>query len=251
MPSKRARSLILATPTELPTEIPSFKVNHRSCDMSDEQTQRQNDDDFVYDSDLDPETNNNALRIPIQQTSSSSSMGITAPIVSANQETERRAPVALDNAVEQMAPVVLGNVVTNATASLGLPNAVTSATNIMAPIASANQVTNTAASLRAAADIMDPAILQIGNVVLEEQTRTITDLTHQTVFNMRTAVSLTDTVNETFAAKFLKGRWESHIQPHALFLIRLRLHDTTYRALSCKNGPFGSRIRVANYLWQR
>ena len=177
MPSKRARTLIRATPTEMPSEIPSFRVNQRSENMSDEQTQRQNDDEFVYDSDLNPE-----------QTSSSSSMGITAPIATANQVTEIRAPVVLDNAVEQMAPVVLGNVVTTAMASLGLPNAMTGVTN-MAPIATANQVTNTATSLRAAADIMDPAILQMGNVILQEQTRTITDLTHQTVFNMRTAVS--------------------------------------------------------------
>ena len=97
MPSKRARSLIRATPTELPTEIPSVRVNHRSYETSDDQTQRQNDDDFVYDSDSDPNTNVNAPRIPIQQTSSST--GILAPIALANQVTESRAPAVLDNAV--------------------------------------------------------------------------------------------------------------------------------------------------------
>ena len=56
---------------------------------------------------------------------------------------------------------------------------------------------------------------------------------------MRNAVFLTDTVNEALANKFLvqaqdptfRGRWDSHIQPQALELIRLRLHDITYRTL--------------------
>ena len=211
MPSKRVRTLVRATP------LRQNGVNDTSDETSEEPNQHQNADDLVYDSDVESEAKQ------------------TAPIATANLVTEIRAHVVLGNRVENMAPVVLDNEVTNAMA----PLMVTSATNIMAPIATADQVTNSAASLRAAADIMDPSILQMGNVVRQDQTNTITDLTHQTVFNMRTAVSLTDTVNETLAAKFLvqardptfKGRWDSHIQPHALFLIRLRLHDPTYRTL--------------------
>ena len=168
MPSKRVRSLVRATPTENLEEIPATTVNNFEAD------------DYIYDSDDDPNVNASVF-----QRMTRSATGTTAPIATANQVTEN------------MAPVVLGNEVTNAMA----PLMVTSATNIMAPIASADQVTNTAASLRAAADIMDPAIIQMGSVVLSEQARPITDLTHQTVFNMRTAVSLTDTVNETLAAK--------------------------------------------------
>ena len=164
MPSKRARSLIRATPSETPAEIPSFTVNHHSSETSEEQTQRQNnDDDFVYDSDEDQ--NINAPRIPARQTSSAT--GILAPIGLANQVTEIRAPVVLGNAVDNMAPVVLGNAVTNAMAPIGLAHAVTNATNTTAPIGLANQVTNTAVSLRAAADIMDQGILQMGRLRIQ------------------------------------------------------------------------------------
>ena len=77
----------------------------------------------------------------------------------------------------------------------------------------------------------------MGNVVPPE--RPVQDLTQQSVFNIRNAVFLTDTVNETLANNFLlqaqdptfRGRWDSHIQPQALELIRLRLHDITYRTL--------------------
>ena len=135
--------------------------------------------------------------------------------------TDIRAPVVLGNVARNTAPISLANPVANTTAPIGLANA----------------VTNTAISLSAAADIMDHDILQMGNVVPNEPT--IQDLTQQTVFNMRNAVFLTDTVNEILANSFLvqaqdptsRGRWDSHIQPQALDLIRLRLHDENYRTL--------------------
>ena len=160
------------------------------------------------------------MRLP-QQTSTSSSARNTVPIGLANSVTEIRAPVVLGNVAENTAPIGLANSVANTTAPIGLANA----------------VTNTAISLSAAADIMDNDILQMGNVVPTEHT--VQDLTQQTVFNMRNAVFLTDTVNETLANSFLiqaqdptfRGRWDSHIQPQVLGLIRLRLHDSTYRTL--------------------
>ena len=133
MPSKRVRTLIRATPTDNHTEISACTVNHYEADTSAEQTQKQNDDEYIYDSDDDPRVNASVI-LPQWTSSSSSATGITAPIATANQVTEIRAPVVLDNRVENMAPVVLGNEVTNAMA----PSMVTSATNIMAPIASAN-----------------------------------------------------------------------------------------------------------------
>ena len=106
MPSKRVRTLVRATPQR------QNGVNDTSDETSEEPTQPQNEDDLVYDSDIETEAKQ------------------TAPIATANQVTEN------------MAPVVLGNEATNAMA----PLMVTSATNIMAPIATADQVTNTATS---------------------------------------------------------------------------------------------------------
>ena len=160
MPSKRARSLIRAAPT-----------NHYTAE-----TQQQIDEEPVYDSDEDSNVN------PL---ATSSSAGNTVPIGLANSVTEIRAPVVLGNVAENTAPIGLAN----------------SVANNMAPIGLANAVTNTAISLSAAADIMDHDILQMGIVVPTEHT--VQDLTQQTVFNMRNAVFLTDTVNETLANSFL------------------------------------------------
>ena len=153
----------------------------------------------IYDSDDDLNLERNQ---PSNTISSSTSAGNTAPIGLANSVTEIRAPVVLGNEADNMAP-----------------------------IGSANTVTNTLSNQ------LDQDILQMGNVVPPE--RTVQDLTQQSVFNMRNAVFLTDTVNEALANSFLvqaqdptfRGRWDSHIQPQALELIRLRLHDITYRTL--------------------
>ena len=72
---------------------------------------------------------------PTQQTSSSSSSGTSALIGLANPVIAIRAPVVLDNVGEIMAPILLGNPVTNTT-------------NTTAPIYSGNSVTNTSLSLR-------------------------------------------------------------------------------------------------------
>ena len=68
------------------------------------------------------------------------------------------------------APAVLGNVAEPNVAPIVLDNPVTNATNTTAPIVSGNSVTNTALSMRTAADIMNPNILRMGNVVLNEAT---------------------------------------------------------------------------------
>ena len=80
MPSKRARSLIRATPTDNHTEIPAFTVNHYEADTSDEQTQKQNDDEYIYDSDEDPRVNASVI-LP-QRTSSSSSSSTSYTLLS-------------------------------------------------------------------------------------------------------------------------------------------------------------------------
>ena len=151
MPSKRARSLIRATPTNHHTGIPAFTVNHYEAETSDVNTQQQDDDELVYDSE-DPSVNA-LVRLP-QQTSTSSSARNTVPIGLANSVTEIRAPVVLGNVAENTAPIGLANSVANTTAPIGLANA----------------VTITAISLSAAADIMDNDILQMGNVVPTEHT---------------------------------------------------------------------------------
>ena len=152
MPSKRARSLIRATPTNHHTGIPAFTVNHYEAETSDVNTQQQDDDELVYDSDENPSVNA-LMRLP-QQTSTSSSARNTVPIGLANSVTEIRALVVLGNVAANTAPTGLANSVANTTAPIGLANA----------------VTITAISLSAAADIMDNDILQMGNVVPTEHT---------------------------------------------------------------------------------
>ena len=96
--------------------------------------------------------------------------------------------------------------------------------------------------MREAANIMENnPILQMGNVVQNDLpiSKRKAEQTEQTVFNMRHAVFLSDTVDEKLAKAFLiqardpafKGHYETHIQKTALRLIRLRLHDVTYRSL--------------------
>jgi hypothetical protein len=63
--------------------------------------------------------------------------------------------------------------------------------------------------------------------------------THHTVFDMRHAVILSDTVDAKLARLFLiqvrdpafEGHWQAHIQKTALRLIKLRLMDEMYRTL--------------------
>jgi hypothetical protein len=67
--------------------------------------------------------------------------------------------------------------------------------------------------------------------------------THHTVFNMRHAVILSDTVDAKLARAFLiqardqafEGHWSAHIQKTALRLIKLRLMDEMYRTLVPEN----------------
>ena len=119
MPAKRARSLIRAHPIH--SEAESLRINHEQVpsETSEDRTQPQNDDDeYVYDSDEDE------ILVNHRPTSSSSATGTLAPIVLGNTVTEIREPIVLGNRVEtHMAPIVLGNPVTNT----------------MAPIVSGNQ----------------------------------------------------------------------------------------------------------------
>jgi hypothetical protein len=67
--------------------------------------------------------------------------------------------------------------------------------------------------------------------------------THHTVFNMRHAVILSDTVDAKLAKLFLvqardpafEGHWSAHIQKTALRQIKLRLMDEMYRTLVPEN----------------
>jgi hypothetical protein len=67
--------------------------------------------------------------------------------------------------------------------------------------------------------------------------------THHTVFNMRHAVIISDTVDAKLARLFLiqardpafEGHWSAHIQKTALRLIKLRLMDKMYRTLVPEN----------------
>ena len=143
MPSKK-RSLIRKYPVHSETE--SLRVNHDQVpsETSQDRTQPQNTEEYVYDSDEDETVVNQ------KPTLSSSSTGTLAPIVLGNTVTENREPIVSDNRVEtQVAPIVLGNPVTNTTA----------------PIVSGNPVTNSALTISEAANIMDQQILQMGNVV--------------------------------------------------------------------------------------
>ena len=110
-----------------------------------------------------------------------------------------------------------------------------------APTVLGSSVTNPALTMSEAADIMNSPILQMGSVVQNDPpiARRAPEQTEQTVFHMRHAVFLSDTVDEKLAKAFLiqarvpafKGHYETHIQKTALRLIRLRLHDVTYRSL--------------------
>ena len=131
MPSKK-RSLIRTYPVHFEAE--SLRVNHDQTpsETSQDRTQPQNTEEYVYDSDEDDTVVNQ------NPTSSSTSTGTLAPIVLGNTVTENREPIVSDNRVEtQVAPIVLGNPVTNTTA----------------PIVSGNPVTNPALTISEAANI--------------------------------------------------------------------------------------------------
>ena len=114
----------------------------------------------------------------------------------------------------------------------------------MAPIVSGNLVTNTA-PLIADAQNRETGILQMENVIQNEpiNTKRAEEQPRRSVFNMNKAVILSDTVDERLAKAFLvqardptfDGQWDAHIQRQALRLIRLRLHDVTYRSLVPSN----------------
>ena len=92
----------------------------------------------------------------------------------------------------------------------------------------------------------------MGNVVQNDPhiTKRAEDQTRRSAFKMSKSVILSDTVDERLAKAFLvqardptfDGQWGAYIQKQALRLIRLRLHDNTYRSLVPAN---------AIHLWPR
>ena len=143
-------------------------------------------DEYIYDSDEDETL--------LRPNSSSTSSIPLAPIVLGNSVTENTAPIVLGNREAiQSAPTVLGS-----------------------------SVTNPVLTISEAANIMDSRILQMGNVVQNDPpiAKRKSEQTEQTVFNMRHAVFLSDTVDEKLAKAFLiqardpafKGHYETHIQ---------------------------------------
>ena len=121
--------------------------------------------------------------------------------------------------------IVLGNV-PSSTLSL--------TTSVSREIVSGNSILNTVPS----------EILQMGNVVNNDThdsqlPKRAAETTHQTVFNMKAAVTLNDVVDESLARRFLvqardnafTGHWSTFIQKTALRLIRFRLYDHSFRTL--------------------
>ena len=147
-------------------------------------------------------------------------------------------PASSSSSTNTLAPIVLGNTVTEITEPIVLGNRAETQT---APIVLGSPVTNTALTMSEAANIMDNPILQMGNIVQNDPpiAKKAVEQTEQTVFNMRHAVFLSDTVDEKLAKAFLiqardpafKVHYTTHIQKTALRLIRFFLHDVTYRSL--------------------
>ena len=141
-----------------------MKVNHAQIP-----SETNDPNEYIYDSDEDETL--------LRPTSSSSSSIPLAPIVSGNSETENTEPIVSGNRVAiQPAPTVLGS-----------------------------PVTNPALTMSEAADIMDTPILQMGNVVQNDPpiAKRAPEQAEQTVFNIRYAVFLSDTVDEKLAKAFL------------------------------------------------
>ena len=212
MPTKRTRPVLRVNPThsEAVALVQNNEQNLSETSRS-QPTQDQNDinvceHDYRYENNEDEEQTT-------QEESSSSSSSSSSTMTSTS------------------APIVSGNSVTTTT---------------MATIVSGNPRANPATSIAAAADIMDHGhILQMGNVVTNDPPipKRVIDQTQHTVFNMRTATILSDTVDERLAKLFLvqardptfAGTWQTHIQKKALRLIRFRLHDVMYRSLVPQN----------------
>ncbi len=235
MPVKRARSLLRAHPTH--SEAEALVVDNEqvlSKTNRDMSTPPQEADE--YDTDNDESAN--------QQTSSSSSSGTTrAPIVSGNLVTTPTAPIVSGSSVVRTtSPIASGSSVTRTTAPIASGSSVTRPT---AAIVSDNLMSYTAISLEAAVNILDGKILQMGNVIQNDPpiSKKAAEQTQQTLFNLRTATILSDAVDAKLARLFLdqardpkfSGTWQTHIQKKALILIRLRLHDVTFRSLVPQN----------------
>jgi hypothetical protein len=187
----------------------------------------------VYDSDDD---------ITTQQTSSSSrDTSSSTPFVSGNTATTNSTsiPIVSGNSATATSsrPIASGNSATTSAVVSDNPPAQSAAT-LVANSAAASPLGQSAATLVAnsiAANTAD--IIQMGNVISNDPPipkRAAT--THHTVFNMRHAVILSDTVDAKLARAFLiqardpafEGHWSAHIQMTALRLIKLRLMDEMY-----------------------
>jgi hypothetical protein len=191
----------------------------------------------VYDSDDD---------ITTQQTSSSSrDTSSSTPFVSGTTATTSIPIVSGNSATATSSgPIASGNSATTPAVVSNHPPAQSAAT-LVANSAAASPLGQSAATLVANSIATNTAgIIQIGNVIsndlpIPKRAATI----RHTVFNMRHAVILSDTVDAKLARLFLiqardpafEGHWSAHIQKTALRLIKLRLMDEMYRTLVPEN----------------
>jgi hypothetical protein len=249
--SKRTRSSLSNHPTHseavalIQNKTQTLSETNKS--HAHEETEEKMPDEYefaysegVYDSDDD---------ITTQQTSSSS------------RDTSSSTPFVSGNKATTSIPIVSGNLATAATATSSEPiasgNSTTtpavvsnnppaqSAATLVANSAAASPLGQSAATLVANSIAANTAgIIQMGNVISNDPPipkRAAT--THHTVFNMRHAVILSDTVDAKLARLFLiqardpafEGHWSAHIQKTALRLIKLRLMDEMYRPLVPEN----------------
>jgi hypothetical protein len=177
----------------------------------------------VYDCDDD---------ITTQQTSSSS------------RDTSSSTPFVSGNTATTSMPIVSGNSATTSAVVSDNPQAQSTAT-LVANSAAASPLGQSAATLVANSIAAITAnIIQMDNVIANDPPIPKRAATaHHTVFNMRHAVILFDTVDAKLARLFLiqardpafEGHWSAHIQKTALRLIKLRLMDEMYRTLVPEN----------------
>jgi hypothetical protein len=239
--SKRTRSSLRNHPTHseavalIQNKTQTLSQTNKS--HAHEETEEKMPDEYefayssgVYDSDDD---------ITTQQTSSST------PFVSGNPATTSIPIVSGNSATATSSgPIASGNSATTSAVVSDNPQAQSAAT-LIANSAAACPLGQSAATLVAnsiAANTAD--IIQIGNVIANHPPipkRAAT--THHTVFNMRHAVIVFDTVDAKLARLFFiqprdpafEGHWSAHIQKTALRLIKLRLMDEVYRTLVPEN----------------
>jgi hypothetical protein len=246
--SKRTRSSLRNHPTHSEA---AAHIQNRTQTLSEtnkshahEETEEKMPDEYefaysegVYESDDD---------ITTQQTSSSSrDTSSSTPFVSGNTATTS-IPIVSGNLVTATSsgPVASGNSATTSAVVSDNPQAQSAAT-LGTNSAAASSLGQSAATLVAnsiAANTAD--IIQMGNIISNDPPipkRAAT--THHTVFDMRHAVILSDTVDAKLVRLFLiqargpafEGHWSAHIQKTAFRLIKLRLMDAMYRTLVPEN----------------